>query len=198
MISTRGFGAFLLAGAVACGRGDGDRGADAFRDTLAGDTVAGEESEDFWVDPAPFAEMKDGRLDTVDMVGRSDDAAWHVQQMNYTDQFIAMTYATWYIGPDSLVHFAADRQPYLRDDRGNVYEGNLVPDNPRIKIETGTTGVGVYVFDGPVAPEADSLTLYVNDSTPPVIQVGPFAVEHEAGGLQMGASPPEEPRDTTP
>lgn len=150
-----------------------------------------EEKSAFAADPLKFPEMHDGRLDTVDMIGRSDDAAWHVQVMNYAEGHTAMTYAAWYVGPDSVVRFAADGQPRLVDEDGNVYEGMVVPDNPRIEIETGTTGVGVLVFQSPVAPTADSLTLHVNDSTPPVIRVGPFGVEHEAasGDLRMGAEP---------
>ncbi len=151
-----------------------------------------EERTSFVVDPLRYTEMQDGRLDTVDMVGRSDDAAWHVQAMNYANQYTAMTYAAWYVGPDSVARFAADGQPRLVDNLGNVYPGQAVPGNPRIVVESGSTAVGVYVFANRVAQNADSLTLYVNDSTPPVIQVGPFGVEHqpEGGGLQMGASPP--------
>lgn len=150
-----------------------------------------EEEAAFAVDPLKYPEMQDGRLDTVDMVGSSDDASWHVQAMNYTDQYIAMTYAAWYVGPDSVIRLAADGQPRLVDDLGNVYQGQVVAHNPRIEVETGTTAVGVYLFADPLAQGADSLTLHVNDSTPPVIRVGPFGVDHQAGsgGLQMGASP---------
>ncbi|MDX1661582.1 MAG: hypothetical protein R3326_07310 [Gemmatimonadota bacterium] len=152
-------------------------------------TLTEEEKASFAVDPLKYPEMQDGRLDTVDMIGRSGDAAWHVQAMNYADEYIGMTYAAWYTGPDSAVRFAADGQPHLEDDLGNVYSGQVVAHNPRIEVETGTTAVGVYVFADPVAQNADSLTLHINDSTPPVIRIGPFGVDHQAqsGDLRMGA-----------
>lgn len=183
--------AALLA-VAACGDGAPEAGpaADTLADTLDPDTLGltAAEEEAFRVDPSRYGEMADGRLDTVDMTGRSGAAAWQIQVMNYTPRHIAMTYAAWYTGPDSLALFAADGQPRLVDDLGNVYEGVMVADNPRIKIETGTTGVGAYVFEGPLDPAADSLTLHVNDSTPPVIRVGPFGVEHEpAGSTEVGA-----------
>lgn len=184
----------LLALTTACG-GDATDEEAAPADAASGDTSAWA-TDDFWVDATRFTEMSRGRLDTVDMVVRSDDAAWHVQQMNYGDSWIGMTYAAWYVGPDSLVRFAADRQPVLVDDRGNVYQGVMVGDNPRIKVETGTTAVGVLIFEPAIAPEAGSLTLHVNDSTPPVILVGPFGVRHEAGPPrpEVGAGSQREPR----
>lgn len=181
------------AAAVAFACADADPGADEATeaDTLAPDSLTAEEEAAFAVDPLRYPEMQEGRLDTVDMVARGDDAAWHVQAMNYGQNVIAMTYAAWYTGPDSIVQFAADGQPQLLDDIGNLYMGQVVPDNPRILVETGTTAVGVYVFAGPLDSQADSLTLYINDSTPPVLTVGPFGVEHtpESGGLRMGTEP---------
>lgn len=179
--------AFGLAVALACG--DAETEEEPVAEEVPLDSLTAAEEAGFAVDPTRFPEMEEGRLDTVDMIGRSDDAAWHVQVMNYHPRYTAMTYAAWYTGPDSIVRFAADHQPYLMDDLGNRIEGAVVLDNPRIRIERGTTAVGVYVFDGSVAGRADSLTLYVNDSTPPVIRVGPFGVEHSTdGGLRMEAS----------
>jgi hypothetical protein len=66
------------------------------------------------------------------------------------------------------------------DNLGNVYRGIVIPDNPRFEVETGTTAIGVYVFRPVLAQQADSLTLMVNDSTPPVLRIGPFGVYHEA------------------
>lgn len=183
-----------LVSALALGCADADPGADdpAEADTtLPADSLTAEEQSAFAVNPLRYPEMQDGRLDTVDMVARADQAAWHVQAMNYGPQIIAMTYAAWYTGPDPVARFAADGQPQLLDDVGNVYVGQVIPDNPRIEVESGTTAVGVLVFAGPVDQRADSLTLYINDSTPPVLTVGPFGVEHTAGsgGLRMGATP---------
>lgn len=181
--------AALSIAAAACA--DADRGADepAAGDSLP-DTLTTREQSRFAVDPLRYPEMRDGRLDTVDMIARGDAAAWHVQAMNYGDPFIAMTYAAWYTGPDSVARFAADGQPQLLDDVGNVYMGQVVPNNPRIEVETGTTAVGVYVFQGPLDTRADSLTLYINDTTPPVLTVGPFGVEHTPErGLRMGTEP---------
>lgn len=175
----------LLALAAACG---GEAGDTAAENGAPADTAA---ADPFWVDAGQYGEMDNGRLDTVDMTARDGDAAWHVQQMNYGESWIAMTYAAWYTGPDSIVRFAEDRQPYLVDDLGNVYEGELVGDNPRIKVETGTTAIGVFVFQPAIAAGADSLTLHVNDSTPPVLQVGPFGVNHDAAprGVEAAAAP---------
>lgn len=164
---------------VAC-RGGAPDGEGAEADSvLPLDSLTESETAQFRPDPSRYPEMLEGRLDTVDMVGRSDDAAWHVQVMNYTPQSTAMTYAAWYVGPDSFVSFAADHQPRLVDDLGNVYQGIAVTENPRIRVESGSTAVGVFVFRGGVRSGADSLTLHVNDSTAPVIRVGPFGVRHE-------------------
>ncbi|MDX1623081.1 MAG: hypothetical protein R3199_03785 [Gemmatimonadota bacterium] len=189
------FAAFGVAVSLGCGEAgtDGNGDEEPVAEEAEIDTLTSEEKETFAVDPTRYREMEGGRLDTVDMVGRSDDAAWHVQVMNYAPGFTAMTYAAWYVGPDSVAWFAADHQPYLEDDLGNRYEGVEVLDNPRIKVESGTTAVGVYVFDERLSARADSLTLHVNDSTAPVIRVGPFGVEHQpadtAGGgkVEMGA-----------
>lgn len=149
-------------------------------DTLLPDTLTAVEQSEFAVELDRFREMQGGRLDTVDMIARGDDAAFHVQILNYGPEYTALTYAAWYTGPDSVVMFAADDQPRLVDDLGNIYRGIVIPDNPRFEVETGTTAVGVYVFRPVLAPQADSLTLFVNDSTPPVLEVGPFGVHHEA------------------
>ena len=102
-----------------------------------------------------------------------------------------MTYAAWYTGPDSLVQFAADGQPYLIDDEGNRYEGVVTPDNPRIKVESGSTAVGVLAFAPGLSPLADSLSLHVNESTAPVIRVGPWPVPPgSARAPQPGAPRP--------
>lgn len=174
-----------LLAAAACG----DREVEPVADPAADSADSTAATNPFWVDPAQFEEMTRGRLDTVDMTARTADAAWQVQQMSYGESWMGMTYAAWYTGPDSLVRFAEDGQPYLVDDLGNVYEGELVADNPRIKVETGTTAVGVFVFQPAIAAEAESLTLHVNDSTPPVLRVGPFGVHHDAppGGVEVGA-----------
>lgn len=170
---------------TACDRGvPADEAAPA--DTTIPDTLTSEEQSGFAVELDRFQEMQGGRLDTVDMIARGDDAAFHVQVLNYTPEYTALTYAAWYTGPDSAVMFAADDQPRLVDDLGNVYRGVVIPDNPRFEVETGTTAVGVYVFRPVLAPQADSLTLIVNDSTRPVLRVGPFGVYHEA-------TPGEEP-----
>lgn len=163
----------------ACDRGTpGDEAAPA--DTALPDTLTSAEQSDFAVELDRYQEMQGGRLDTVDMIARSDDAAFHVQVLNYGPGYTALTYAAWYTGPDSAVMFAADDQPRLVDDLGNVYRGIVIPDNPRFEVATGTTAVGVYVFRPVLAQEADSLTLMVNDSTPPVLRIGPFGVYHEA------------------
>ena len=168
----------ILAGA-ACGRGT-PVGETAPADTVLPDTLTAVEQSEFAVELDRFREMEGGRLDTVDMVSRGDDAAFHVQILNYTPDYTALTYAAWYTGPDSAVMIAADDQPRLVDDLGNDYRGVVIPDNPRVEVESGTTAVGVYVFRPVVAPEADSLTLWINDSTPPVLRVGPFGVHHDA------------------
>ena len=171
--------ALALSLAFACSGGEtaGDAGS---ADTLLPlDSVTPVEQERFALDPTRFPEMQDGGpLDTIDMTSRSatEDAAWHVQVMNFTANHIAMTYAAWYTGPDSLVMFAADGQPYLMDELGNRYAGVLTPDNPRLKVETDNTAVGVLTFGPGLVQAADSLTLFVNDSTQPVIRVGPWAV----------------------
>lgn len=171
-------GAAALWVAVACsGAPEGESGlADK---PVPYDSVTAAELEEFALDPARFPEMQGpGALDTVDQTARSagQDAAWQVQVLNYDTNHLAMTYAAWYTGPDSLVLFAADGQPYLLDEDGNRYEGVVTPDNPRLKIETDNTAVGVLAFAPGLSPAADSLTLYVNDSTAPVIRVGPWPV----------------------
>lgn len=182
LLPLAGAGLLVVAGFPACG-GDGKPAtdADAPVETL-GDTLSLIEQQAFSVDLDRYPEMGDGRLDTVDMLGEADGASWHVQAVNYTDRYVAMTYATWYTGPDSVVLLAVDGPPHLEDDRGNVYRGILIPDNPRFKVQSGTTAVGVYVFQPAVNPAADSLTLFVNDSTAPVLRVGPFGVRHDATG----------------
>jgi len=157
------------------------------------DSLTATEMEKFALDPTRFPEMQgSGALDTVDMTERSapGDAAWHVQVLNYTTNHLAMTYAAWYTGPDSLVLFAADGQPYLTDEDGNRYEGVVTPDNPRIKVETDNTAVGVMAFAPGLSPAADSLTLHVNDSTAPVIRVGPWPVPRSAERAPPPGPPP--------
>lgn len=157
------------------------------------DSVTAAEQEKFALDPARFPEMQDsGPLDSIGMTARSasEDAAWNVQFLNYAENHIAMTYAAWYTGPDSLVLFAADGQPYLVDEEGNRYAGVVTPDNPRLKIETDNTAVGVLAFGPGLALTADSLTLYVNDTTPPVIRVGPWAVREGAARAPQPGPPP--------
>ena len=157
------------------------------------DSVTAAEMERFALDPTRFPEMEGGgALDTVDQTERSasGDAAWQVQVLNYSTNHIAMTYAAWYTGPDSLVQFAADRQPYLLDEEGNRYEGVLTPDNPRIKVESDNTAVGVFAFSPGLKQAADSLTLYVNDSTAPVIRVGPWPVPRGAERAPVPGPPP--------
>ena len=156
------------------------------------DSITATEMEKFALDPRRFPEMQGtAPLDSIDLTARSssEDAAWHVQYLNYAEGHIAMTYAAWYTGPDSLVQFAADGQPYLLDDEGNRYAGVLTPDNPRLKVETDNTAVGVLAFGPGLSPLADSLTLHVNDSTAPVIRVGPWPVrENAARAPQPGAA----------
>jgi hypothetical protein len=143
------------------------------------DTLSAEEQLAFAIDLERYQEMANGRLDTVDMLGRAEDTAWHVQVLNYRTDLIAMTYATWYSGPDSAALMAVDDQPHLEDNLGNVYSGVAIPSNPRFKVDSGTTAAGVYVFTPAVDTRADSLTLFINDSTPPVIRVGPFGIFHD-------------------
>jgi hypothetical protein len=170
--------ALALTMTLACSEADsgGDAGT---ADTLVPvDSLTASELEQFALDPTRFPEMQDGGpLDSVDMTERSagGDAAWHVQVLNYTANHLAMTYAAWYTGPDSLVMFAADGQPYLLDEEGNRYDGVVTPDNPRLKVESDNTAVGVLAFGPGLAPTADSLTLFVPDSTPPIIRVGPWS-----------------------
>ncbi len=156
------------------------------------DTLSAEEQSAFAIDLERYQEMTAGRLDTVDMLGRADDAAWHVQVLNYRTDLIAMTYATWYSGPDSAALMAADGQPHLEDNLGNVYSGVVIPSNPRFRVDSGTTAVGVYVFTPEVDTRADSLTLFINDSTSPTIRVGPFGIFHDhsssSGPLSTGVS----------
>lgn len=175
----RALGGAVILAAVACGRGTPD-GETAPADTVLPDTLTAVEQSEFAVELDRFREMEGGRLDTVDMITRGDDAAFHVQILNYTPEYTALTYAAWYTGSDSAVMFAADDQPRLVDDLGNVYRGVVIPDNPRFEVESGTTAVGVYVFRPVLAPQADSLSLWINDSTAPVLRVGPFGVHHDA------------------
>ncbi|HET6639958.1 MAG TPA: hypothetical protein VFH82_14370 [Gemmatimonadota bacterium] len=173
--------AALLTLALACSNGKEETG--LAEQPIPYDSITAAEMKRFAVDPRRFPEMQGtAPLDSIDMTARSsaDDAAWHVQWLNYAENHIAMTYAAWYTGPDSLVQFAADGQPYLLDDEGNRYEGVVTPDNPRIKVETDNTAVGVFAFGPGLSPGADSLTLYVNDSTEPVIRVGPWPVREDA------------------
>ena len=193
----RSFHAFLalvvIAGA-ACGGQNGDEAEEAAA-ALNADSLSPEEIANLWPDPARYPEMRDGRMDTVDMRGESPGAEWHVQVVNYSDSHIAMTYAFSNNGVDTL-SFAADGQPRLVDDMGNIYGGIVVPENPRLEIETGAMGMGVYVFGPKLAQGAQSLTLFVNDSTAPVIRVGPWGVHHtpaadegdgedEGGGMNL-------------
>lgn len=189
--STARFGAALGLALACSGQPEGESG---LADTPAPlDSVTAAEMEKFALDPTRFPEMEgSGALDTVDQTARSatQDAAWHVQVLNYTTNHLAMTYAAWYTGPDSLVMFAADGQPYLLDDEGNRYDGVLTPDNPRLKIETDNTAVGVFAFGPGLSPAADSLTLYVNDSTEPRIRVGPWPVPRDAERATQPGPPP--------
>jgi hypothetical protein len=171
-----------LAIALACSGESGDESGLAEK-PLPYDSISAAEQEKFALDPLRFPEMQgSGPLDSIDMTERSasGDAAWNVQFLNYAGNHIAMTYAAWYTGPDSLVLFAADGQPYLLDEEGRRYSGVVTASNPRLKIETDNTAVGVFAFGPGLAPTADSLTLYVNDSTPPVIRVGPWPVRPDA------------------
>lgn len=198
MRGARGARQPLLAGfvalALACGRGEPAGEPVPVSDSIP-DTLTSVEQRSFAVELDRYREMEGGRLDTVDMIASGDDAAFHVQVLNYADDYTALTYAAWYSGPDSAVRFAADGQPRLEDELGNVYHGIVIPSNPRFEVDTGTTAVGVYVFRPAVAAEVDSLTLYVNDSTPPVLRVGPFGVRHErapsSGNLRMRAEEPD-------
>ena len=125
--------ALCLLVAPACDRGaPADEATPA--DTESPDSLTTEEQADFAVELDRFQEMQGGRLDTVDMIARGDDAAFHVQILNYTTDYTALTYAAWYTGPDSAVMFAADDQPRLVDDLGNVYRGIVIPDNPRFEV----------------------------------------------------------------
>ena len=143
------------------------------------DTLTTAEQVSFSVDLDRYSEMRNGRLDTVDMIGEDGGGFWHVQVINYRQDIIAMTHAAWNAGPDSVLRLAADGQPRLVDNLGNEYRGVLIPHNPRFAVEEGTTAVGVYAFRPALDTRADSLTLYINDSTPPVIRVGPFGVFHD-------------------
>jgi hypothetical protein len=104
------------------------------------DTLSAEEQLAFAIDLERYQEMADGRLDTVDMLGRAEDTAWHVQVLNYRTDLIAMTYATWYSGPDSAALMAVDDQPHLEDNLGNVYSGVAVLRSPAIHVSRSTPG----------------------------------------------------------
>ncbi|MGH2980660.1 MAG: hypothetical protein ACRDKV_01275 [Solirubrobacterales bacterium] len=174
--------AAALSLAVACSGESGEESGLAEK-PIPYDSLTAAEQEEFALDPLRFPEMQgSGPLDSINMTARSasGDAAWNVQFLNYAENHLAMTYAAWYTGPDSLVLFAADGQPYLMDEDGNRYDGVVTPNNPRIKVETESTAVGVFAFGPGLAMGADSLTLYVNDSTPPVIRVGPWPVRADA------------------
>lgn len=191
--TVRGFCTFagLSLNLAACG-GDESATEEALSTDTLTDTLTSAEQEAFAVDPLRYPEMQDGRLDTVDMEAETENAAWHVQAVNYKPGYVALTYAAWYTGPDSVALLAVDGQPRLVDDLGNVYRGVVVPDNPRLKVASGTTAVGVYVFQPGVAAGADSLTLYVNDSTAPVFRIGPFGVHHDAAGSLSPVEPASE------
>lgn len=150
------------------------------------DTLTTREQTSFAVDLARHSEMSRGRLDTVDMTGTTDSAMWHVQVLNYRTDFIAMTFAAAYAGPDEQGLFAADGQPRLVDNLGNVYLGSVIPSNPRFAVDSGTTAVGVYVFRPALDIDADSLTLFVNETTAPVIEVGPFGTFHDPVAEEPG------------
>jgi hypothetical protein len=182
--------ALLVLSALACGGASDEEAAESA--PLPLDSLSAAEEAEFAVDPTRYPEMQDGRLDTVDMqtevpTGPETVALWHVQAVNYAPDFIAMTYAFGHDGPDSLAAFAADGQPRLEDNLGNVYTGLVVPENPRLESAMGTMSVGVYLFQPTLVAGADSLTLYVNETTPPVIKVGPWAVESQArsGGIDV-------------
>ncbi len=179
----------LVAGlAIGCKRSQESSQAPA--DSLRPDTLSAAEQESFHPNPQRYPEMQEGRLDSVDLIGRASDAAWHVQDVNYAPKYVAMTYAAWYTGPRDAVRFAADGQPYLKDENGHVYEGILVPSNPRVEVASGTTAVGSFVFMPGLEQDADSLTLFVNDSTAPVIRIGPWAVPADAPrGAVPGTGP---------
>lgn len=177
---------FLVLALFACGGSAEDED-----DELSLDELSVEEESEFAVDPLRFPEMQDGRLDTVDAQGNDGDAVWHVQAINYTPSYTAITYAAWYTGTDESARFAADHQPYLLDDDGNHYVASAVPGNPRIQVERGTTAVGVLVFSPPLDAQADSLSLVVNDSTPPVIRIGPWSVADAGGRSTLIAEPAE-------
>lgn len=181
----------ILALSLACSNGAQEETGLA-EQPIPYDSITAAEMERFALDPRRFPEMQgESPLDSIDMTARSSagDAAWHVQYLNYAENHIAMTYAAWYTGPDSLVQFAADGQPYLLDDEGNRYNGVLTPDNPRIKVETDNTAVGVLAFGPGLSPESDSLTLHVNDSTAPVIRVGPWPVREGATRAPQPGAP---------
>ncbi|HEY7472913.1 MAG TPA: hypothetical protein VIE68_11260 [Gemmatimonadota bacterium] len=183
--------AAALALALACSGESGETRDPSPADTLVPlDSMTAAEQEEFALDPTRFPEMQ-GRspLDSINMTARSatGDAAWNVQVVNYSENHIAMTYAAWYTGPDSLVLFAADEQPFLMDEDGNRYEGVTTPTNPRLKVETDNTALGVFAFGPGLLATSDSLTLYVNDSTQPVIRVGPWAIRP---GVTRAAGPP--------
>ena len=75
------------------------------------------------------------------------------------------------------------------DEEGNRYEGVVTPTNPRLKVERETTAVGVFAFGPALTATADSLTLYVNDSTAPVIRVGPWPIRQ--GATRAPGPPPD-------
>jgi hypothetical protein len=181
----------VLALALACNGESGETRDPGLSDSLMPlDSMTAAEQEEFALDPTRFPEMQGtSPLDTINMTARSSsgDAAWNVQVVNYSESHIAMTYAAWYTGPDSLVQFAADGQPYLVDEEGDRYEGVLTATNPRLKVETDNTALGVFAFSPGLSATSDSLTLHVNDSTAPVIRVGPWAIRP---GVTRAAGPP--------
>lgn len=183
---------WMTAGLISLAACSGEAGESGLAEQpLPYDSLTAVEQEEFALDPLRFPEMQsDSPLDTIGMTARSaaGDAAWNVQVFNYGENHLAMTYAAWYTGPDSLVLFAADGQPYLMDEEGNRYAGVVTPTNPRLKIETDNTAVGVLAFAPGLAPTADSLTLFVNDTTAPVIRVGPWPVPE--GAARAPGPPP--------
>jgi len=177
---------FLALALFACGGSAQDDD-----DELSLEELSVEEESEFALDPLRFPEMHDGRLDTVDAGGNDEDAVWHVQAINYAPTYTAITYAAWYTGTDESTRFAGDHQPYLLDEDGNRYVATAVPGNPRIEVERGTTAVGVLVFSPGLTAQADSLSLVVNDSTPPVIRIGPWNVADAGGRSTLIAEPAE-------
>ena len=66
-------------------------------------------------------------------------------------------------GYENEIRLNNNRDMLLRDNLGNIYNLATVPQNPEVKIPSGQTLTGKFVFLGRLSPQANSLTLVTND-----------------------------------